>query len=259
MHSHAVFLHGWRLAVAERLSLRLPVAPRSAWVLGLLMLVLAVLGHTLKPQTRFVQNPPDLERAIPRSFGDWQEVNIPFVQIDVSVKSPNEAVEDQPYDQVVTRTYAQPGTNPVMLSVAYINAQQQEVKVHRPPLCYVAQGFKVGDESHGELAALGAPNNPVRISRMLATSGSRQEAVVYLIRTGGLHSADPWQVRWYILQQGVKGYVPDGALVRASTLIHQPSEAPQAYQRLERFMVDLVHATPSPARNLLVHPAVGAS
>lgn len=223
------------------------------------MLALGGLGFVLKPQSHFAQNPPELQRLIPTQFEGWQEVATPFVQIDVSVKSPNGVAEDQPYDQVVSRTYVRPGANPVMLSVAYINAQQQEVKIHRPPLCYVAQGFKIGQESQGELPALGTPTDPVRISRMLAISGSRQEAVVYLMRTGTLHSADPWQVRWYILQDGVKGNIPDGALLRVSTLIQQPSDAPQAYRELETFMQALVRATPEPARSLLVHAASGGT
>ena len=80
-----------------------------------------------------------------------------------------------------------PASHRVMLALAYGVNQRQEVKIHRPELCYVSQGFKLLERSQVALSAAQAAL-PVRAQRMLVQAPGRAEAVSYWIRIGDMYS-----------------------------------------------------------------------
>lgn len=233
--------------------LKLPSVPfRSALLIALALLAAVGGAVALTPQLSYVDNPPSLDATIPKRFGDWVEVPSPYVQVDLSVRRDGELSTDQPYDETVMRTYRNSKGQQVMLALAYGKRQRQEVKVHRPDLCYVAQGYSVNslvptqfDVRHGAGAKIAG-------KRMIATNRGRSEAVAYWIRIGDLYSESAWETRGHILREGLRGHVPDGILVRASAPIGSPNDAAAAFPVLESFLVDLVSATPSDTTNLLV-------
>lgn len=97
----------------------------------------------------------DLNALVPKEFGEWREVRSAFVQVDLTPRRDGEEAErttDSPYDQTVIRTYVRRAGATVMLALAYGSKQRQDVKIHRPELCYVAQGFQVGRKEHAPLA-----------------------------------------------------------------------------------------------------------
>jgi EpsI family protein len=103
-----------------------------------------------------------------------------------------------------------------MVALAYGQRQTQEIKIHRPELCYYAQGFDV--RTLGRRVVRLDAGLSVESRALLAQNRARIEVVTYWIRLGEVVVHDPWDLRWTIFSAGLDGRVPDGLLVRTSSL-----------------------------------------
>ncbi len=159
---------------------------------------------------------------------------------------------DQPYDQTLMRTYVNSKGQVVMLALAWGAKQRQEVKVHRPDLCYVAQGHKVKQFSSAQFSGIAADHGPVIGSKMVTEGPHGGEAVMYWIRIGDIYSESAVATRVHILLEGISGRIPDGILVRASIQIRGQEDAQTAWPVMEAFLTDLVAATPFGTRKLMI-------
>lgn len=210
----------------------------SSMIVCALMIGAGVAARAVTPQQSMARS-TKLATAVPGAFGDWTELTTGLSQMSLSVTD-GERTEEQPYDEVVMRTYANSKGEKVMLALAYAREQRQEVKIHRPEVCYVAQGYKIRDERLDDLPQLHGAGIPGQ--RLLMDSSNRIEAVSYWIRVGDAYPRGGLDTRLTILRHGLRGVVPDAILVRASSMLGQPEEAGQAYQRQERFLAELVQA-----------------
>lgn len=232
-------------------SIRLPkIGLKSAISVALALGVAAMAAIAATPTLDMSRALPEFEKIVPGRIGGWREVKSPYVQIAVATDDRGQAVAAT-YDETLMRTYVDDAGHAVMLALAYGLNQRQEAKIHRPELCYVAQGFKVlGIES--SLAHVpGVPDEKVVIKRMLVEGRDRKEAVSYWIRVGKLFSESAFDTRVYILGQGLKGEVPDGILVRASQIVPRSIEGEELeriYAVQEKFLSDLVEAVPETSR-----------
>lgn len=113
---------------------------RRSIVIGTAMVVVSV-GATLampKPQVTSETQIPDVEALLPVQFGRWS-VDRTIVPLAVS---PDVAqMLATLYDRTVARTYVNDLGERVMLSVAYGANQSRALQLHKPEVCYVAQGF----------------------------------------------------------------------------------------------------------------------
>lgn len=224
-----------RLPRISRTSAIAVLAASAIGVCATLLLTPKVAGTVL--------GPPGLAQAIPSRLGAWVLIDAP-VGVNTSVSLPGARTEGQPYDEVVMRTYRHPQGQQVMLAVAYAHRLQQSVKIHRPEVCYAAQGFEVHD--------LESVQTPFAARRMVASRRGLDEQVLYWIRVGPQHSDNVFQSRWLILSRGLRGQSTDGVLVRVSA-IRQPGEDPaEVNRRLVGFVGELrdvrstVQGLPSP-------------
>lgn len=241
-----------------------PVGPRPAglpWrsslAVFLLMLLAAaaawVLTPRAPPEPSGADPLPQLEVAVPAVIGEWQLVPSLQEQVDLAVDGDGERLISQPYDQTLLRTYQNARGEQILLAVAYTRQQSQEVKVHRPEVCYTAVGFEVLSLAPTRLmnvAAAGSP--PVDGMRMVARSVHHAEAVSYWIRMGSIYSQNAVDTRLHLLAEGLQGRLRDGALVRASRVIADPAEAPAAYPQIEGFLAEFAAALTPEARALLL-------
>lgn len=220
------------------------------WAWGLAMLAAVGLGQLMAPSVSM--SPPgavDLEAMVPKQFGDWTYVPSATTQVDLAVKRDGEEGSNtRVYDQVLMRTYRNTQGQMVMLALAWGRQQRQEVKIHRPELCYVAQGFRI--ESSRPIEGLG--DGSVRGTSLLAASSRRIEPVVYWVRIGDTLSSNAWQTRWYILREGMAGRIPDGILVRTSQVMRSATQVEASLEVQRRFLADLVAAVPESKRAVLV-------
>ena len=219
-------------------------------------LVLALLACAatwqLTPSLRTQAETPNLAATIPTRFGNWTMVPSPYAQVDLAVTAAGDLSTDRPYDQTVMRTYANAAGQQVMLAVAYGRNQRQEIKIHRPELCYAAQGYAVTRPETARFDAIRSASRPITGQQLYAESGRGNEAVSYWIRIGDRYSGSAWDTRWHIVTEGLNGRVTDGALVRASMLVGSRAEAESQQPLIGDFLRALVDATPEPARRLLV-------
>jgi EpsI family protein len=224
------------------------ISLRTSLLVCFLSIAAAVSAVAATPRLLAVGNPPRLEQTVPRQFGDWKEKAISYVQVGLATG--NEPSLEQPYDQVVMRTYVNSEGQIVMLALAW-GWQRQEAKVHRPDLCYIAQGYKIPTLVPATFTKLSSAG-PVMGKHMLATSDRGDEAVSYWIRIGNLYGEDPVATRFYIFKEGLAGRIPDGILVRASQAVNNAHDAQQAWPLLDNFLIELIAAVPVSSRHLMI-------
>lgn len=227
---------------------RLPIKTAALAVLA--MLAAAVMAAVATPRLQAITDAPNLEASVPSAFGDWKQVIDRYVQVDVSQGV--EAEFEQPYDQTVMRTYVNSRGERVMLALAWGERQRQDVKVHRPEVCYPAQGYVVRSLQAGAPISLSGVAEPVPTVSLLAQGRGGIEAVRYWIRIGGSYGGDGLKARWYILNEGLAGRIPDGILVRASQRIRSIEEVAGAHATMEQFLVELTASVSPQMRALLV-------
>lgn len=212
---------------------------RAGIVLAVLMAAASVFAVVLRPTHKLADAGPkvDLETMIPKRFADWR---IDDTIIPVLPSPDVQAKLDKIYNQVLARTYIDGRGQRIMLSIAYGGDQSDAMQVHLPEVCYAAQGFDVGQASLGRLAT---SYGVIPVKRLVATLNNRIEPITYWITIGNEVVNAGYQRKLAQLKHGITGNVPDGLLVRASS-IDRDNEA--AYELQQRFLRELLSAM-SPA------------
>lgn len=226
---------------------------RSCAVVMLAMLAAAALAMVATPRFAATATAPSLEATVPETFGDWKAVAGNSIQ--VSVSQGVETSSQQPYDQTVLRTYVNSQGDQIMLALAWGERQRQDVKVHRPEVCYPAQGYVVKRLHPEAPITVAGRAEPVPTMGMLAGrggNGGQLEAVRYWIRIGTNYTGDGIAARWHILKEGLNGRVVDGVLVRASQRIRGEEDVAAANARMAQFLTELTHAVPPTTLSMLV-------
>jgi EpsI family protein len=160
---------------------------------------------------------------------------------------------DQPYDQVVMRSYRNEAGQMVQVALAWGRNQRQEVKIHRPDLCYPAQGFHIDHLSSHFFQKIKTPRgDPVLGKKMLVNSGRRYEVVAYWMRIGDVYSENAIDTRLKIFKDGLNGTMTDGILVRASVVTDSSDGFDAKVALLESFLEKMTGAVQGTAKELLV-------
>jgi EpsI family protein len=214
---------------------------RSA-LLCVCLVVAMALGAMLKPQKAIAarSSSVDLQQMVPASFAGWKTENTQSAGFTEDVQ----AEIDKLYAQVLDRTYIDADGQRVMLSIAYGRDQENGSQLHRPEFCYEAQGFDVSAARNGTMTT-GHGDVPVR--RMIATRGARVEPVTYWITVGDKVTLPGIGRKFAQLSYGLAGVVPDGMVVRVSS-IDVDAFAADAYRLHERFIRDLINALSAAGR-----------
>jgi EpsI family protein len=201
-----------------------------------------VLAHVLAPHELMARTSAslNLETVIPKSFGVWTVV--PGIA-PVTPADPEGYVEPDEhsariYSQEVGRGYTDGQGNIVMLMVAYGPVQNFRLKAHRPEMCYTASGFRVSAKTGAEVFyRAGEP--PLKVAHLVAERESRFEPISYWMRVGNDITTGAIGSQLIRLKYGLRGIIPDGALIRVST-VGLPKEA--SYQLQDQFIRDLLTA-----------------
>ena len=221
------------------------LSPVLAVVAGVLMAGTAMAAPALKPQPE--AGPAiDLERVIPAAFGDWR---VDPSVVPVTPAPDVQAKLDRIYDQIVSRTYVNGAGEAMMLTVAYGGDQTDALKAHRQEACYAAQGFEIRGLESGRLAAAG---RDIPVTRLLAVRGERSEPVTYWFTMGDRVVLGRFERLRVQLANGLEGRIPDGVLVRVSSLSRDTGAAHAAQQS---FIAAIVAAMPDGAATRLVGAA----
>jgi len=189
-------------------------------IIGTAMLISAWAGFALIPAKHIADSGPKiyLETMIPKRFADWKiDDQVAPIQADPE----RLALLSKIYNQTLSRTYINAQGDRMMLSIAYGGDQSDSMQVHKPEVCYPAQGFQMQDLVIG---SFDSGYGVIPVKRMLATMGSRVEPVIYWITIGDTVAVNG--LKWKItqLKYGLTGKVPDGMIFRVSS-IGEPATA----------------------------------
>ncbi len=222
---------------------------RNQIILLFCMALALFLSVQLTPKVDLTKRLPanTFSKQIPAQFGEWQRVPNRTMAIDLYQKNDGERTTDNPYDDTLIQSYRNKTGHVIQLAIAYGALQRQEVKIHRPDLCYYAQGFEV-ESLQPEQIKLSSVGQKVAGHKMQVKSGDDQQLVSYWMRIGDLFSQSAWQTRLYLIKEGLKGNVPDGVLVRVSSAIESSSTSKQTiaveHQSFLDALMKAVHQTP---------------
>lgn len=212
-----------------------------ALLAALLLVSASGLAHVTRPTVHIADQHAkvELETLFPKTFGEWRlDPNLP-----VSIVSPDvEAMLKSLYAQTLSRTYIGPRGERIMLSIAYGGDQSDATRAHRPDVCYPAQGFDIVSASYNNID-VGGGQLPVR--HMFAKLGQRYEPVTFWFVVGERVAVSGQQQKLAQLSYGLRGLIPDGMLVRVSSI---NPDADAGYRDQARFIADMRAAMPQPSR-----------
>ena len=135
-----------------------------------------------------------------------------------------------------------------MLLVAYGESQSDRLQLHHPEVCYTAQGFRVSRAKSVKLDY--SPSEPpLKLKRLVAQREDRIEPITYWMRIGYDNSNSNWTRQVLKLGYGLRGWVPDGALFRVSTIGISPE---QSFKIQDKFIRDLMNAVDPRTRESMV-------
>lgn len=210
------------------------VFSRRQVIVGVAMFLAAGLSLAITPTRRASGENAriDLEKLVPQRFGEWDM----DPAVSALVVSPDvQAVLDKIYSQTLARTYRNASGQRVMLSVAYGSDQSDGLRVHKPEICYTAQGFQIIKEAAGEmLVRFGV----VPVKRLVASQGSRVEPITYWIMVGQDVARNDMDFKLKRMRYGLTGEVPDGMLVRVSSLGRDDAAAYAVHDQFSKELLD---------------------
>lgn len=192
---------------------------RRKVLLGLGLVGVAGLAQARMPVP---DTPPtkkkDFEALISDRIGDFT-----FNTESGLVLPPPDALSARLYDSIITRTYSDPAGRVVMLLIAYNNKQDGLLQLHRPEICYPAGGYELTPVDPIAIPVTRTVNLPGQI--FAARSDERNEVVLYWTRVGDQFPRKWAEQRWSVAKANLRGVIPDGILVRVSTLAAGMAEA----------------------------------
>jgi EpsI family protein len=220
----------------------------ASLILGVAMAATSALTGALTPTRKVAaaQAQFSLEQMIPRRFGGWT------VDDSVAPLTPDETQKEliaALYDQTLARTYVNDAGQRVMLSIAYGGDQSKQLQLHLPEVCYVAQGFDMVKDQHGNLATR---YGQVPVKRLVMRQNTRNEPITYWVTIGDKAVMSGLGQKYQRFVYGLTGKIPDGMLVRVSTI---GADELAAYRVQARFVNQMLDALAPRARTRLLGAA----
>ncbi|SDA25310.1 EpsI family protein [Nitrosospira sp. Nsp11] len=214
------------------------------FILLVLMLAASGLALALRPTQKIADLGPgiNLNTMIPHAFGNWSEEQQNSVQM---VDPQQQEMIEKIYTQTLSRVYKDNHDYRIMLAIAYGDDQRDSMQMHYPEVCYPAQGFSLQSKQTGTLAT---ENGLIPVTRILTNLGQRNEPVTYWTTVGNRVFQGGLQKKLAEMSYGLNGKIPDGMLIRVSSI---DAEAPRAYEMQAQFIDQMLGALTSEHRQKL--------
>lgn len=192
-----------------------PTLRRALLALALMALT-AGAAYRAVPHVRLADvraDRPDMARYVPTRFGAWR---VDETDQHGVVNPQTTELLDKLYSQLLNRVYVDDQGHRVMLAVAYGNDQRDQLAFHFPEVCYPAQGFIVNKAIDAQLHV----GQLQLAARQLETAQGKQrpEPVTYWAVVGERVVRGKLDRNFVQLRYGLRGQIPDGALIRVSTI-----------------------------------------
>lgn len=212
-------------------------------VFALLIMTLGV-SEIMKPELRvkIAESAPDFEVIVPKTISGWSQRGGGLQLVDPDMQGSLDKI----YNQTLSRTYVNKDGQSIMLSIAYGVDQRDSMSVHKPEVCYPAQGFVVHKQWKDELDT----GYGVIPAKFLETSMQmRREFVIYWILLGDEVVATGMKRKLKQLEYGLSGVIPDGLLFRTSSIGNNEEDE---FELQKAFITQLLGAINRSDRQLLI-------
>lgn len=190
-----------------------PFRLRKIAILAFALLVGGAAANVaMTPHKRMAdQRDYDLEKLVPATFGDWTEVKAHNL---VMPDPATQRLVNKIYNTVLTRAYRNSKGDIVMLVIAYGGDQSDSLQLHRPEVCYAANGYAVTAKHYDDVSLAG---QEIRMARVPTRDGYGYEPVSYWMRVGERQVTSNMDRQIAKFTDGIHGLIPDGVLVRVSS------------------------------------------
>ena len=221
-----------------------PALPRRQVLAGAGLLAAAGAAFAFKPRTVLrTLGTAKLDALVPHDFAGWH-----FQAASGLVLPPADQLRDRIYSELLTRVYQHPDGGMMMLLIAYAGSQDGTIQVHRPEVCYPAGGFRLTDIEDRDVKL--APGVEVPTRFIVAETELRTEQMIYWTRLGHLFPRKWSDQKLAVIEENLRGLIPDGVLVRISTI-----NAGDARASLDHFAAALFGAVGPRMKSVLIGPA----
>lgn len=202
-------------------------------ILLVLMLAFAGLAAALRPTISLAdERPPiDLKAMVPAAFGDWRLVERNAAYI---VDPQTQQKLDKIYSETLSRTYVNSKGYQIMLSIAYGKNQSDALQLHKPEVCYPAQGFQLTAKQPDSLVVTG---RLLPVTRLVTKLNLRLEPVTYWTTIGDYVITSSINKKLTEMRYALNNRVPDGMLVRVSSI---DGDTESAYKYQDQFAQQLL-------------------
>jgi EpsI family protein len=204
-------------------------------VLLVLMLVSAGMASALRPTISLAdeRTPISLKTMVPPEFGEWREQQ----NVSAAIVDPQQReLLDKIYSETLTRTYVNSAGYRIMLSIAYGKNQSDALQLHKPEVCYPAQGFALLAKQASTLDLSGTQIATIRLQTSL---GQRFEPITYWTVVGDRITTSGINKKLTEMRYALKGRIPDGMLIRVSSI---DTNVEKAYAIQGQFAQQMVQA-----------------
>jgi EpsI family protein len=222
-----------------------PRYARRDVIVGACLLGAAGAAYVGFPRRSIVAVRGSIKDVLPPRFGDW--IGAPDTGFVTPPEDERKAAAI--YDEQLTLAYRNSAGARIMLLLAYARTQSSMLMVHRPESCYPGAGFKITSDRAVSIQL--APNLPVPGRFISAQQLPRIEQVLYWTRLGNEFVASWDEERESLARQNLRGFVPDGALVRVSVV---DVDETRSRDLLLQFVAELYQACGEQGRALLRGP-----
>lgn len=226
---------------------------RRDMIAGLACLGAMGTAEWLRPRRQLILMPQGetLKKIVPLNFGPWRGGD----GGDIVIPRTEGSLASRLYSDELGRRYRSVSSDrdagDVMLLAAYGKSQSDSLQLHRPEVCYPANGFQITYRKFVDIAVGGFVIPAVALT---AVAGDRVEDIVYWTRLGKALPRTEGEQRRDRLEAALEGYVGDGVLMRASMV--RTGNTPM-YDLLRSFLALLVTATAPRDRPALIGSDLG--
>ncbi len=217
---------------------------RREFLIGAGCVAAAGSAYAMTPRERMsLLGTQKLEGLLPATFGGWTEVPSDALVVPQS----EDSLAAKLYSQSLGRIYQGADGKGVMMLIAYGDTQSDSLQLHRPEVCYPAFGFEIISSASVLIQAGHGVGIPGRT--LTAKSPIRTEHISYWTRIGEYLPQNGSDQRVAKLRCAYQGLIPDGVLVRISSIEADPAES---FALNEQFAADMLQAFAVAGRPALI-------
>ena len=182
-----------------------------------------------------------LSEEFPKKFNRWSK---PQTENTMLVDPTQAEVLEYLYTETFGTSYVNKNNHSVMVSIAYGKDQSDGRSVHKPGICYPAQGFIILEQR--DISLVLDSHRSIKVRYMKTQRGQRIEPLLYWTTSGDFVYQNILQRKLIGLKYSEDNLIPDGMILRVSTI---EADSVVAMDNLTDFISDWYESMPEKQRS----------